>query len=401
MKSTFRIILLGILLTTLLSACAAPAAAPTTVPTVETVTAPSATAVPEQPAETATTVPPTAEPTGITVTDALNREVVFDKIPERIVIAGKATTLLVNSFYFFPEADQRVLGVERRMQNNNDFMPLISSNSEDKNYLEMDASVEQILPLQPDVVVLKSYMKEKLGASIETAGVKVIYLDLETPEQFSRDITVIGDLLGNPARAEEINAWYKASVEQITSVTASLAEDARPKVLLLQYSDKGGQVAFNVPPASWLQTTMVELAGGNAIWKNDVTGSSWQTVTLEQIAVWNPDQIYIIDYKAKAPDVVAKLLADPQWQAMDAVKNGTLYPFPADFISWDQPDPRWSLGLEWLAKHIQPELFGSLDMNTEVIRFYGDLYGIDEATVNLNILPLLNGYDLFSVETGK
>ena len=52
---------------------------------------------------------------------------------------------------------------------------------------------------------------------------------------------------------------------------------------------------------------MVELAGGVPVWTAAVQGGGWAVVNLEQIAAWNPDQIYVINYFGSAVDVVAQL----------------------------------------------------------------------------------------------
>jgi iron complex transport system substrate-binding protein len=83
-------------------------------------------------------------------------------------------------------------------------------------------------------------------------------------------------------------------------------------------------------------------------------------------------------------------VADPQWQALQAVQDGAIYGFPADIFSWDQPDPRWILGVTWLAGKIHPNRFPGLDMERETVQFFGQLYGIDEAVVETQILPRLN-----------
>ena len=73
---------------------------------------------------------------------------------------------------------------------------------------------------------------------------------------------------------------------------------------MLYYNDKDGSVAFNVPPAAWMQTRMVELAGGDPIWTKANLGGSWTQVTLEQIAAWDADQIFMIAYHQNSEDVV-------------------------------------------------------------------------------------------------
>lgn len=65
--------------------------------------------------------------------------------------------------------------------------------------------------------------------------------------------------------------------------------------------------------------------------------------------------------------------------------------FTGDLYSWDQPDPRWILGLSWLAGKLHPDLFPSLDMTLEVENFYQTLCGLDQTFVTENIFPTFQG----------
>jgi iron complex transport system substrate-binding protein len=217
-------------------------------------------------------------------------------------------------------------------------------------------------------------------------GIPILYLDLETPGQYERDLATLGQALGDPEHAESLWAYYAEILARVAEHTEGLTETQKPRVLVLQYSDKGGEVAFGVPPAGWIQTQMVELAGGVPVWTATVQGGGWAVVNLEQIAAWNPDQIYLINYFGSAMDVVAQLQSDPQWAEMAAVRAGQLYPFVGDYHSWDQPDTRWGLGLLWLAQHVQPERFADVDMRAEAVRFFETFYGLDRATIEAEIL---------------
>jgi iron complex transport system substrate-binding protein len=161
-------------------------------------------------------------------------------------------------------------------------------------------------------------------------------------------------------------------------------------VLIIQYSDKNGTVAFQVPSASWLQTQIVEMAGGVPVWKNDAESGGWNTVGLEQIAAWDPDMVFIINYFGNSKETANKLNADSAWKNLKAVKNNNLFGFAGDFISWDQPDPRWVLGFNWLGNKIHPDLV-SFDTRRIVSKFYADFYKIDPSIINENIFPLLKG----------
>jgi iron complex transport system substrate-binding protein len=337
----------------MLAGCAQPA--PTAAPTA----APVATEAP--------TVEPTAIPTPIVVTDALGRTIEFAELPQRVAIAGKAGFMVSDATFLFPEASEKVVAYVKGGQTPYDFISMVFPLATGVTALETSAAVEQIAPLNPDVVLMKSYLKKSLGDSVEQLGIKVVYLDLESV------VSIINE-----------------SEKKVTDVTSTLTEEQKPTVLMLQYSDKGGEIAFKVPPMDWLQTNLVNLAGGTPVWK-DVPTDGWTTITLEQIAAWNPQVVLLIDYKGNAVDVVKNLKTDSKWALLDAVKNNKIFAFPLDFQSWDQPDTRWPLGLTWVAMKLHPDLFVSVDFNQEIVNFYKNFYGLDDSIINGTILPLVKG----------
>jgi iron complex transport system substrate-binding protein len=376
MKRLSVLIVSLVVLVGLLAGCAKPA--PTTVPT----QAPVATEAP--------TTEPTTAPTPIVITDALGRTVEFAAPPQRVVIAGKAGFMVSNAAFLFPEAPERVVAYVKGGQTQYDFIGMIFPLATDVTALETTSSVEQIAPLNPDVVLMKSYLKKSLGDSVEQLGIKVVYLDLESADAIIKDIQNLGLLFGDTAKADVVVAQIQQMEKRVTDVTSTLSEDQKPTVLMLQYSDKGGEIAFKVPPMDWLQTNLVTLAGGTPVWK-DVPTDGWTVITFEQIAAWNPQVILLVDYKGNAVDVVKNLKADPKWALMDAVKSDKIFAFPLDFQSWDQPDTRWPLGLTWVAMKLHPDKFGTIDFNQEIVNFYKNFYGLDDSVITGTILPLVKG----------
>lgn len=313
------------------------------------------------------------------VTDCLGRTLIFRNIPERIVLAGRAVLLIVDAVYFFPEAPRRVAGVGATNQGLGDFFPTLDPRSGDKARFDNSAGPEQIAGLKPDLVLLKSAMKEKLGDSLESIGIPVLYMDLESPRAFADDIRMLGDLFQDPARAAFVNRFYQMRVDGIRK---RVAGTRRPSALVVQYSERDGIAAFSVPPAGWIQTQMVEIAGGEPVWKSTAVGGGWNKVSTEQAAAWKPEHLLVVSYVIPAPQVVEALRASGGWSAR-------ISPFPADYHSWDQADARWILGLEWVARTLHPELFVDLDLRAEAAAFYAELYGIDRATIQATILPRL------------
>ena len=360
----------------MLAGCATPAATATTSPTEVQTAAPT-----EEPASST-----------IVVTDALDRTVEFTELPQRIILLGKGTTLLANSAYLFPEAQERIISYELRLQmKDRNFIQTIFTSTADMTLLEKDAGAEQIAPLNSDLVIMKTYMAEKLGKSIEELGVNVVYLDLETPEKFYQDIRTLGQIFGNNERAEEIVQLYQGNETRISDALSGLTDEEKPSVLMLQYSNKDDAITFSIAPIDWLQTMLVMNAGGDPVWKDATTDGGWTIVSLEQIAAWNPEMIFVVDYSGKAVDVVAQLKTDPSWQALAAVKDEKVYAVPVDFLSWDQADSRWGMGELWLASKMHPDKFPAFDMLQELASFYQTYYGLDESVINEKIMPLVSG----------
>jgi len=382
LKKPFQIFSLILVSLMLLSACST-----ATTPTAQII---PVTVTPPDPAET---LPPQEEPEQVQVTiqDALGRTVTLDKAPERIVMAGKAVIMVTDAVYAFPGASGRIVGMSSTDQGRGDFVSILDPNYSQKITLANDVGPEQIAALQPDLVILKSFLAESLGSPLETIGIPVVYLNLETPDQYRSDFATLGQVFQNEARAQELIDYYDETVTKVASATAGMDDAEKPRVLLLYYSEKEGNVAFNVPPKNYIQTFLVETAGGIPVWLDIELGSGWTKIGIEQIAAWDPDQIYIVSYVKNAELVVDGLKVDPNWQGVRAVVNDQIYPFPADFYSWDQPDMRWALGLQWLASKIHPDLWQDFDVLQLSMAFYEKLYGIDTTMFIELISPLMTG----------
>lgn len=334
-------------------------------------------------------IPSLSQP--IEITDATGHTETLDGIPDRIAIAGKATIMVQDAIFMFADAREKVIALENRSQSAFSFLPLIDPGLEEKEIFEKNVGPEQIAAVQPDLILMKSFMAEQLGEPLGQLNLPVLYLDLETPEAFYQDIHTLGQVFGDEKRAEEISEFYQSRVATIEENVAGISDEQKPDVLILQYSDRDGEVAFKVPPVSWLQTRLVEISGGHPVWKEIGAGGGWVVVNLEQIAAWDPDQVFIISYDGNASEITEELMENPIWSNFRAVQDDQLFAFGYDIYSWDQPDTRWILGLQWLATKIQPELNSDIDILDEVNAFYSVLYGMDQETIDANVIPVLTG----------
>ena len=309
----------------------------------------------------------------------------------RVVTGGKAHFLVLNALYMFPEASESVVAFGSSSQVGGNFISLLDPKAEQRAVLAPNPGVEEILAQRPDTVVLKSYLKNGLGRQLEDLNVPVLYLDLESPERFHQDVAAIGQLFANPQRAEALNRYYAQNLLEVQKISEAIPEEQKPDTLLLYYGTRGGTASFNVPPPQWLQTRLVEWAGGRPVWFEAAAGSGWQQVSFEQIAAWDPDTILLVSYHTPVDEVKATLLSDPKWIRLEAVRRGNLLAFPADFLSWDQPDPRWVLGLHWLAGKLHPQRLSVAQVEKKVVEFYGFVYALPPERIEEAVLPMIRG----------
>ncbi len=331
-------------------------------------------------------------PEAMQAVDALGRTVKLAAPAQRVVLAGRGVMINADALYLFRDAADRLVGVGDFAQGSGHFLRDLDPYYREKAGFPRDAGPEQIAALRPDLVVLKSYMAGTLGMLLERVGITVAYADFETPEQYERDLALLGALLGEAERAGELIRFYRIRKEMVRQRLRDLPAEERPRVLLLSHSQRDGTTALSVPPTGWLQTDLVRMSGGEPVWTNGAPpGGGWRKVTVEQAAAWDPDLILVVSYFGPAEEAVRAMRNDPLWSRLRAAREGGILPFPGDYYSWDQPDPRWVLGLLWLARTLHPVRFSDLHMPAETERFFRFAYRMSPDEYRRLILPRLSG----------
>ncbi len=327
----------------------------------------------------------------IVIIDALGREVVLESVPQRIVLVGNGLPSIGTTIYAFPEASERIVGQPQVEQGAGDLTPLVNTNYENLTIFEGKGSTEEALKLNPDLVLIKYYMREKFGVPFEELGIPVVYLSFEDEATYMQDFDTLGKIFDNPTRANELKTYYKNILSQMEELTNQIANEEKPTIGFVYYSSKDGEVVFKVPPQSWIQTTLIEKAGGNPVWLDSNMSDSWATVNLEQYYVWQPDVIFMTAYFNDSNEVMQRLQDSPDWQILDAVKNDMLYAFPIDFYYWDQSIPQWGITMQWIFDTLYPNQ-SDFDFETATLDFYQFFYNMDKDTFYAEIYPLLVDY---------
>jgi iron complex transport system substrate-binding protein len=246
--------------------------------------------------------------------------------------------------------------------------------------LDHNSGLEQIAAIQPDLVLMKTFEESRFLKGFEQLGIPIAFFDMETPEKFLKEISTLGKILGEEKQVVKITDFYDKWQKVVAEAVADIPEDkAKKTVLHLFYSDRGGAVSFNVAPDSWIQIQLIHMAGGKAIWKGTNPGGGWLVVGFDQIAAWDPDIVLVTSYFGDVVKAKSNLVQNNFWKLLKSVENNQMFAVPEDFLSWDQPDSRWILGLFWMATKLSPEAAKKLDgrFNEIYTEFY-HLYGLRE-----------------------
>ena len=227
-----------------------------------------------------------------------------------------------------------------------------------------DLNVETLIGTRPDVILMAyDGSLPKWSAAVEAFHVPIVLMPNTSLEGLKTTARITGTVLGprEAEVAEDYIRYFDANIRRVRRETERLAANQRPKVL---HTSSAG--ILTVDGLDTVIDDWIRIAGGrNAA---DVVGNG-RPVTLEQVAVWDPDVIIV----GTAPNQQNRqaILEDPRWREIKAVKTGKVFVNPTGAYLWDRHSAEAALQVLWAAKTIHPELFADLDIKRETINFYG------------------------------
>lgn len=248
-------------------------------------------------------------------------------------------------------------------------------------------NVEEVMNLDPDVVFYNTGNPADCTAveKLEALGIPCVGFTTaieSTIETVNTWATQIGQVLGTEMAADEI-VKYGKEVEKmvIDRVSQIPQEERRSAVILTNYNAAGITAAGATFGRYWLETIGAD---------NVAIGIEQKVapVSLEQIYEWDPEVIFLNSFSAFTAEELMTSNAVPghDWSGLTAVKNGDVYKMPLGMYYWFPPCSDSPLALQWLAKHLYPELFEDIDIDTEIKDFFQKFYGVTLSDEDLNTL---------------
>jgi ABC-type Fe3+-hydroxamate transport system substrate-binding protein len=171
----------------------------------------------------------------------------------------------------------------------------------------MGPNVEAIIGQRPDLVLLyASEMNRTAVQQLRAAGIATLTHRTDKTADLQRVIPIIAAALGRDTLGRLVADSVRASLERVAALP-------RPSEPLRAFWHIWDAPLMTIGGGSYL-SELLNIAGASNVF-DDITLPSPQ-VSLEEVARRNPDVILA------GPNTAQKILANPQWQSVPAVRAG-------------------------------------------------------------------------------
>lgn len=224
-------------------------------------------------------------------------------------------------------------------------------------------SIESVVALKPDLVVIWSQQTESIAA-LEARGIPVYGVFLAGREDVYKEMRDLGILTGREKRASEVVSYTRGEVDRFSQRAAAIPTNKRPGVYYMW-----AQGNLDTSCGGSTVDDLITLSGGRNVCGS--IKSEHLVANIEKVLGWNPDLIVMWYNEHKNP---ADVIADQQWQTIKAVKNRRVHEFPEPFLC-DLWTLKFQYAVKLTAKWANPELFKDIDPEKEQQTMLSKLYG--------------------------
>lgn len=306
-----------------------------------------------------------------TVVDALGRSVTIPDHPQRVLGAAPPLTalllaldpqqVLALNMPFSPEAASYLPTTVMQL-------PVVGSTMDHGTVM----NAETILALKPDLALAwggtpGAAAEEPTLRFFSQIGVPVVFIRLETLNDWPTAFETVGALIGEPARGQQIAALIRTSQQQLAAALADIPKAQRVRVY---YAEGADGLATECDQSFHIEA--IALAGGDIVHRCEQRSMmGMEKVSLEQVIGYDPQFIVVQDAQA-----LGRMSASPAWQRVQAVRAGHVLVVPTAPMNWIDRPPSFTraLGAQWLAHAFYPQRVP--DIHDAIRTFYHTVWQV-------------------------
>ena len=229
-----------------------------------------------------------------------------------------------------------------------------------------NVTAEQILESGAQVVFWNRPAHEELVASLESAGIACVNVQVKDSEDLLHTIHVIADTFGTEfaqIQAEKYDEKYAEYLNYAVSHAKLIPEEEKKTVLVIGSVDNPTCGSIDTYQGYW--TNLTGLINVTPI----MPGQPDTTLTMEEIYDVDPDIII-----AQGPFNRNTINNDPQWKEVRAVQENMLFSNPSVLDEWGMPSSEAPLQFIWVLSQFYPAYSEDINATDELIGFYKTFY---------------------------
>ncbi|MFH0921195.1 MAG: ABC transporter substrate-binding protein [Fibrobacterota bacterium] len=235
---------------------------------------------------------------------------------------------------------------------------------------------EVILKAHPDIILSIGYMDQSDAAFADRIqqqiGIPVVIADarllkMDTAYRF------LGSIIGIAARADSLAVYCRRTLDEVTAAVSKIPMGKRIRTYYAE-----GLKGLETDPSGSMHAEVLDFVGSVNV--ADIPMAQLYgraTVTFEQILFWKPELILVcLDMGYAGGDgIYQRIMKDPDWQNIPAVRRGRIYQIPTLPFNWIDRPPCVNrvIGIKWLANLLYPDYY-RINIRDEIQRFYSLFY---------------------------
>lgn len=235
-------------------------------------------------------------------------------------------------------------------------------------YGSANLNVEELALADPQVLIdmgeVKESIKEDLDVLQKQTNIPTVFVE-SNMEMMPETFRMLGELLGKEDEAEELAAFCEKVYDRTVAIMEKVGDNKVKGLFVV------GEDGLNVLAKTSFQAETFDMLADNlAVVDNPVGKGTGNEVTMEQIALWNPDFVLF------GPGSIYSTVAEnPSWSEIKAVMNSNYVEVPEGPHNWmgSPPSVQQYLGLIWLTAELYPD-YCDYDVKADIMEYYRLFY---------------------------
>src|SRR5271157_2643014 len=255
--------------------------------------------------------PSPVSPSGfpMTVVDRLGRKVTLPRAPQRIVSLAPSNTELL----FAIGAGDQVVAVTSFC----DYPPEAQKRQRIGGFSCESQSLEQIVALNPDLVVAAGDLQWPVISQLERLHVPIVSLEAGSLADLYRELDMLGRLTGRENETARLTRAMQRRIERVAATARTIPPEQRVTVFYHVWSEP----LMTAGPGSII-AELIAICGGVNIVRD--SSQRYPQISQEVLLARDPEVILAPSYGAE-PMTIERLRARPGWSNLRAVRNNRIY----------------------------------------------------------------------------